>query len=149
MTRHSPPRRLRRERRWLRQLLLLTLLLSIAFGAIGQRGFSRTRVLSYRDSSKPVSVRVADLLGRMTLAEKVGQLAQVTVTKLATEADYDEVFATEKVGSILSGGGELPGTENTPLAGARGGDLPTSDRDGGDTQSGARSSGGGGNVARS
>jgi len=56
----------------------------------------------------------------MTLAEKVGQLAQVTVTKLKTEADYNEVFATENVGSILSGGGELPGTENTSLAWAEG-----------------------------
>ncbi|MGD0272723.1 MAG: glycoside hydrolase family 3 N-terminal domain-containing protein [Gaiellaceae bacterium] len=74
----------------------------------------------YQDPSRPVSARVADLLGRMTLAEKVGQLAQVTVTKLKTEADYNEVFATENVGSILSGGGELPGTENTSLAWAEG-----------------------------
>ena len=33
-------------------------------------------VLPYQDPSLPVSQRVADLLGRMTLAEKIGQMTQ-------------------------------------------------------------------------
>src|SRR5690242_20455654 len=32
--------------------------------------------LPYQDASLPVSARVKDLLGRMTLAEKIGQMAQ-------------------------------------------------------------------------
>lgn len=56
----------------------------------------------------------------MTLAEKVGQLAQVHVAKLTSDSVLDEVFADEGVGSILSGGGELPGGTNTPRAWAEG-----------------------------
>ena len=56
----------------------------------------------------------------MTLAEKVGQLAQVHVAKLTSDSVLDEVFADEQVGSILSGGGELPGGTNTPRAWAEG-----------------------------
>ena len=56
----------------------------------------------------------------MTLAEKVGQLAQVHVAKLTSDSVLDEVFADEGVGSILSGGGELPAGTNTPRAWAEG-----------------------------
>jgi beta-glucosidase len=99
---------------------MLALFLLIALGAIGQPGFSRTRVLPYQDPSQPLPARVDDLLGRMTLGEKVGQLAQVHVARLNTSADFDEVFADEGVGSVLSGGGELPGAINTPRSWAEG-----------------------------
>ncbi len=56
----------------------------------------------------------------MTLAEKVGQLAQVTVAQLETSTDLDRILNEESVGSILSGAGELPGTKNTPRAWAEG-----------------------------
>ena len=56
----------------------------------------------------------------MTLAEKVGQLAQVHVAKLTSDSVLNEVFADEHVGSILSGGGELPGSSNNPRAWAIG-----------------------------
>lgn len=67
---------------------------------------------TYLDSSSPVPARVADLLGRMTLAEKVGQMAQ------AERADVDAdatLITTNGLGSILSGGGSVP-TQNTPTA---------------------------------
>ena len=35
----------------------------------------------YLDQSRPVSDRVEDLLGQMTLAEKVGQMDQIVVEK--------------------------------------------------------------------
>jgi beta-glucosidase len=102
-------------------LLLLTLLfLLIVFGAVEQAGFSRTQALPYQDASLPVATRANDLLGRMTQAEKVGQLAQVHVAKLRSDSDLDEVFAEEGVGSILSGGGELPSGANNPRAWAQG-----------------------------
>jgi beta-glucosidase len=66
----------------------------------------------YENPRLPVKQRVDDLLGRMTLEEKVGQM---------TQAERDTVFADEtpitalKLGSILSGGGSVP-TPNTPEA---------------------------------
>jgi len=66
----------------------------------------------YMDPSLPVSQRVDDLLSRMTLAEKVGQM---------TQTERYQVYADETpitkygLGSILSGGGSTP-AENTPRA---------------------------------
>ncbi|HEX6292398.1 MAG TPA: glycoside hydrolase family 3 N-terminal domain-containing protein [Herpetosiphonaceae bacterium] len=65
----------------------------------------------YKDPSAPIPDRVADLLTRMTLDEKIGQMTQVDRGSLATEAD----IATYYLGSILSGGGSAP-TPNTPTA---------------------------------
>jgi len=57
----------------------------------------------YEDPSQPVAKRVKDLLGRMTLAEKIGQLQQ-----LALLNDSDQTLATELraggIGSFLGGG---------------------------------------------
>jgi beta-glucosidase len=104
-----------------RQLFLFAfILLLLTLGVTEQSGFTRTRALPYRDSSLPVGKRVDDLLGRMTLAEKVGQLAQVHVAKLTSDSVLNEVFADEHVGSILSGGGELPSSANNPRAWAIG-----------------------------
>lgn len=66
----------------------------------------------YRDPSLPVDVRVADLLGRMTLEEKVGQMAQAE----RADVDADPSLITEfGLGSLLSGGGSTPAS-NTPEA---------------------------------
>jgi beta-glucosidase len=92
----------------------------IALGALDQAAYSRNQALPYQDASLPAATRADDLLARMTLAEKVGQLAQVTVTQLKTSADIDRIFKEEGVGSIISGGGELPGTNNAPRAWAEG-----------------------------
>ncbi len=111
----------RRLSQRLSRLLVLALPLVVALGVIGQPGDSRASApLPYKDPSLPVEIRVSDLLGRMTLAEEVGQLAQVHVAKLTTEAALDEVFRNEHVGSVLSGGGELPGLANDPRAWAEG-----------------------------
>ena len=37
---------------------------------------------AYLDSAAPVQARVADLLGRMTLAEKIGQMVQIEATQV-------------------------------------------------------------------
>ncbi len=119
MTRHPFNNPLRQSRRP-RQLFLLALVLLGTLVLAGEPGFSRTRALPYQDPSQPVPTRVDDLLGRMTLAEKVGQLAQISVTMVRKPSDYDAVFGTDQVGSVLSGGGELPGAENTPQSWADG-----------------------------
>jgi len=56
----------------------------------------------YRDPSRPVSERVEDLLGRMTLQEKVGQMTQIDVDYLKGNAT---VVSSYYLGSVLSGGG--------------------------------------------
>jgi beta-glucosidase len=52
----------------------------------------------------------------MTLDEKLGQLAQVEVARLMTDTAIKEVFGDEQVGSVLSGGGEIPSVTNDPEA---------------------------------
>jgi len=61
----------------------------------------------YRDASQPVAARVQDLLSRMTLAEKIGQMTQVEKGSLGP-ADV----TMYGIGSVLSGGDGVGG--NTP-----------------------------------
>ena len=51
---------------------------------------------TFREPSLPIGVRVEDLLARMTLAEKVGQMLQ-----LDARGDIDDIVSVKKVGSIL------------------------------------------------
>ncbi len=61
------------------------------------------RTAAYLDSSRPVEARVADLLGRMTFEEKIGQMTQVA-TDIIMTGDINRYL----LGSILSGGGGIP-----------------------------------------
>ncbi|MET7758959.1 glycoside hydrolase family 3 N-terminal domain-containing protein [Streptomyces sp. NPDC005389] len=67
--------------------------------------------LPYLDARLPVRKRVADLLSRMSLAEKVGQMTQAERNALRAQGD----IAGYALGSLLSGGGSVP-TPNTPAA---------------------------------
>ncbi|WP_329286469.1 glycoside hydrolase family 3 protein [Streptomyces sp. NBC_00691] len=67
--------------------------------------------LPYLDTRLPVRKRVADLLSRMSLAEKVGQMTQAERNALRAPGD----IAGYALGSLLSGGGSVP-TPNTPAA---------------------------------
>ncbi|HEV7979179.1 MAG TPA: glycoside hydrolase family 3 N-terminal domain-containing protein [Amycolatopsis sp.] len=62
----------------------------------------------YKNPHASVSARVNDLLGRMSLDDKIGQMTQAE-RQAATPAQA----AQAKLGSILSGGGSVP-TPNTP-----------------------------------
>jgi beta-glucosidase len=66
--------------------------------------------LPYLDERLPIDRRVDDLLGRMTLEEKVGQMTQ---TERAAVTDDPTLIATWRLGSLLSGGGSVP-ADNTP-----------------------------------
>jgi beta-glucosidase len=66
----------------------------------------------YRNAALPVDQRVADLLGRMTLQEKIGQMTQAE--RGAVAGDPAQI-TTLQLGSVLSGGGSTP-TPNTPAA---------------------------------
>lgn len=82
----------------------------------GGFNFSRLGVTTagyrlYQDASKPVAERVADLLGRMSLEDKLGQMTQAERLALGSPSDV----ATYRLGSLLSGGGSVP-APNTPTA---------------------------------
>jgi beta-glucosidase len=57
----------------------------------------------YQDPTLPVATRVSDLLSRMTLDEKLGQMTQAERSAV-TNAD----ITTYRLGSLLSGGGSAP-----------------------------------------
>jgi beta-glucosidase len=85
----------------------------------------------YKDPRAPVERRVADLLGRMTLEQKVGQMGQINVYILQgdpgndwdrgplNQAQLDKVLNQNMIGSILSGGGAWPPDGNDGNAWAR------------------------------
>ena len=91
--------------------------------------------MAYMDAKQPIQARVNDLLGRMTLPEKIGQMVQIEVTQV-TDTSNDctsqggfnlpnpvceqKIFIDNNVGSILAGGTDIPvdttgqgGTGNT------------------------------------
>ncbi|MEU4626397.1 glycoside hydrolase family 3 protein [Actinoplanes sp. NPDC023801] len=67
---------------------------------------------AYLDARQPVERRVADLLSRMSLADKIGQMTQAERAQVA--ANPGRVTAW-RLGSVLSGGGSVP-APNTPQA---------------------------------
>jgi beta-glucosidase len=64
-------------------------------------------VLVYLDPSRPVEARVEDLLGRMTLDEKIGQMTQAENNSITPEG-----VASFLIGSVLSGGGGISDTNS-------------------------------------
>jgi beta-glucosidase len=77
----------------------------------------------YLTAGQPVAARVADLLGRMTLAEKVGQMDQIEATEVTDTSNNctstggfnmpnpvceQKIFVDNNVGSILAGGTDVP-----------------------------------------
>ncbi|AVT31966.1 beta-glucosidase [Plantactinospora sp. BC1] len=63
--------------------------------------------LPYQDPALPVASRVDDLLGRMSLDEKIGQMTQGERASV-TPAD----ITSYRLGSVLSGGGSAPTPNN-------------------------------------
>lgn len=62
--------------------------------------------ITYKDPNKPLNRRIKDLMKRMTLEEKIGQMIQIDRTVATPKAMKDYY-----IGSILSGGGSVPKKE--------------------------------------
>src|SRR5262245_41570456 len=73
----------------------------------------------YKDARQPVEVRVADLLGRMTLEEKVAQLQGLWIKKTTIQDDQGN-FAPEKAKAVMPLGlGQISRpSESTPPSAA-------------------------------
>jgi beta-glucosidase len=99
-------------------LLLLSSILSACIGAVpstevtveATQAAPDLGAVLYTDPAQPVEARVEDLLKRMTLDEKIGQMTQVEKNSIKP-GDITKYF----IGSILSGGGGSP-DENTAKA---------------------------------
>ncbi|XP_048428576.1 beta-glucosidase BoGH3B-like isoform X1 [Pyrus x bretschneideri] len=59
--------------------------------------------IMYKDPTQPAAARVGDLLSRMTLEEKIGQMVQIDRSVASIDA-----MKTYFIGSVLSGGGSAP-----------------------------------------
>ena len=84
-----------------RSLLLIPVL--VLAGMVPPVAAATAAGLPYQDPTLPVATRVADLLSRMTLDEKIGQMTQA---ERANASPSD--ITTYRLGSILSGGGSAP-----------------------------------------
>ncbi|KAI3450796.1 hypothetical protein Pfo_007461 [Paulownia fortunei] len=65
--------------------------------------FTEAEYLKYKDPKQPLNARIKDLMGRMTVEEKIGQMTQIE-KKLASPDIMKKYF----IGSVLSGGGSVP-----------------------------------------
>ncbi|CAO2193199.1 unnamed protein product [Urochloa humidicola] len=75
-------------------------------GGGGEGGEQYAGGARYKDPRQPLNRRIEDLLGRMTLAEKIGQMSQIE-----RENATADVVHGYFVGSVLSGGGSVPAPE--------------------------------------
>ncbi|MCE3051501.1 hypothetical protein HAX54_050002, partial [Datura stramonium] len=79
-----------------------------AWGSSSCMGQLEGDYLLYKDPNKPIIARIRDLMNRMTLAEKIGQMTQLD-RKVLT---YD-IMKNYGIGSVLSGGGSVPKSQAT------------------------------------
>ncbi|KAF7120945.1 hypothetical protein RHSIM_Rhsim13G0198000 [Rhododendron simsii] len=77
---------------------LLLLLLYVFATTMGESEY-----LKYKDPKQPINRRIEDLMNRMTLAEKIGQMTQIDRMNATAEIVRDSY-----IGSLLSGGGSAP-----------------------------------------
>ncbi|KAK1389769.1 Beta-xylosidasealpha-l-arabinofuranosidase 2 [Heracleum sosnowskyi] len=70
---------------------------------------AQSEYIKYKDPSQPIEIRIKDLMKRMTLEEKIGQMTQIerTVTSV-------EVMKKYFIGSVLSDGGSVPNKQASP-----------------------------------
>uniref|UniRef100_A0A0D9V6A1 beta-glucosidase n=1 Tax=Leersia perrieri TaxID=77586 RepID=A0A0D9V6A1_9ORYZ len=87
-----------------RKIYLVCLLLLLHFASMGDAAY-----MKYKDPKQPTNTRVKDLISRMTLAEKIGQMTQIE-----REVASADVMKNYFIGSVLSGGGSVPAPQATP-----------------------------------
>ena len=104
-------------------LLAIVLTTALSASAAARTAASASSQPSYLNATLPVAARVSDLLGRMTLPEKIGQMVQIEATQvtdktsactsqggfnLPNPACEQKIFVDNHVGSILAGGTDIP-----------------------------------------
>lgn len=97
----------------LKRIITLLFVFSIAFSSVNMFAQSQSGTPIYKDPSYSPADRANDLLARMTLDEKIGQMTLVEKGSIK-EAD----IASMGIGALLSGGGGYP-TPNTAEAWAK------------------------------
>ncbi len=104
-------------------LLAIVLATALSASAVARTAASASSQPAYLNASQPVQARVNNLLGRMTLPEKIGQMVQIEATQvtdttsnctsqggfnLPNPACEQKIFVDNHVGSILAGGTDIP-----------------------------------------
>ena len=84
------------------QSFLVGLLLLCCLAAMGEANEK------YKDPKQPIGIRIRDLMKRMTLAEKIGQMTQID-RKTATP----EIMKEYSIGSLISSPGSVPRVQAT------------------------------------
>ncbi|XP_057959436.1 uncharacterized protein LOC131151936 isoform X2 [Malania oleifera] len=82
-------------------IVLMGLLLFCCWEAI-----AATDYMKYKDPKQPLNARIKDLMKRMTLEEKIGQMVQIDRSVAS-----GDVMKKYFIGSVLSGGGSVPAKE--------------------------------------
>ncbi|WP_207789276.1 glycoside hydrolase family 3 protein [Neobacillus terrae] len=90
-------------------ITLLALTVGSTVGTMSRNVKAQETIAPYKNSKLPVEQRVEDLLSRMTMDEKIGQMVQPERTSVTAED-----IKNYGIGSVLSGGGSLPTTGNKP-----------------------------------
>jgi len=68
-----------------------------------------TEYAVYKDPKRPLGARIRDLMKRMTIEEKIGQMVQIERANATAE-----IVNKFYIGSVLSGGGSVPAPQATP-----------------------------------
>src|SRR6202011_4524862 len=104
-------------------LLAIGLTGALSASAVARTAAAATNRSAYLNASLPVPARVSDLLGRMTLPEKIGQMVQIEATQVTDKTAActsqggfnvpnptceQKIFVDNHVGSILAGGTDIP-----------------------------------------
>jgi len=103
--------------------LAIALMISISASAATGTHASAGGRPAYLNASVPIQARVSDLLGRMTLPEKIGQMVQIEATQVTDTSNSctsqggfnlpnptceQKIFVDNSVGSILAGATDIP-----------------------------------------
>uniref|UniRef100_A0ACD5TVX4 Uncharacterized protein n=1 Tax=Avena sativa TaxID=4498 RepID=A0ACD5TVX4_AVESA len=85
-------------------LFLMCVCIATATATVDGAGYAK-----YRDTRQPLSRRIDDLLGCMTLAEKIGQMSQIEQANATAD-----VIKKYFIGSMVSGAGSVPAIKAPP-----------------------------------
>jgi beta-glucosidase len=139
VTRRREPirRRSARRRAFPAAAAAVALATGLTVATVTGQSASATGKPAYMNPHLSIPARVADLMGRMTLPEKIGQMVQIEATQVTDTSNSctstggfnmpnpvceQKIFVNDNVGSILAGGTDIPpdttgqgGTGNTGL----------------------------------